>query len=129
MENRRLIYSNFKKNNLFQLLRNPYVLNYFESGYEFYSYLADLELFFLKERITGGLSSWSKHEGLNKLQNSKKYSKSLITLLEKIKKSLFSKNISALNNDLSIFLEQIVFKKLKNNESSNRKNRSSEKKI
>ncbi len=109
--------SNFKKNNLFQFLRNPYVLNYFGSGYEFYSYLADLELFFLKERITGGLSSWSKHEGLNKLQNSKKYSSSLVMLLEKIQKSFYSKYLSDLNNDLLIFLEQIVFKKLKNNES------------
>jgi len=110
--------SNFKKNNIFQFLRNPYVLNYFGSGYEFYSYLADLELFFLKERITGGLSSWSKHEGLNKLQNSKKYSSSLVMLLEKIQKSFYSKNLSALNNDLLIFLEQIVFNKLKNNEST-----------
>jgi ATP-dependent helicase/DNAse subunit B len=109
--------SNFKKNNLFQFLRNPYVLNYFGNGHEFYSYLADLELFFLKERITGGLSSWSKHEGLNKLRNSQKYSSSLVMLLEKIQKSFYLKNLSALNNDLLIFLEQIVFKKLKNNES------------
>ena len=106
--------SNFKKNNLFQFLRNPYVLNYFGSGNDFYSYLADLELFFLKQRITGGLSSWTKHEELNKLQNSHKYSKNLIKFLEKLQKNFYSKNISALNNDLLDFLEQIVFKKLKN---------------
>jgi ATP-dependent helicase/DNAse subunit B len=109
--------SNFKKINLFQFLRNPYVINFFGSRHEFYDYLAELELFFLKERITGGLSGWFGHEGLNKLQNSQKYSENLIKLLETIQNSFYSKNLAVLNNDLLAFLEQIVFKKLKYDQS------------
>lgn len=108
--------SNFKSIHLFQFLRNPYVMNSLGNVDEFYTYLADLELFFLKEKISSGSSNWSKHKEYLKIRNNSKFTNHVLNLLGQINKSITSKSISKLNSGLLAILEDLVFKNLQSNE-------------
>ncbi|NIU86919.1 MAG: hypothetical protein GWN56_06370, partial [Nitrosopumilaceae archaeon] len=108
--------SSFSKVSLFELLRNPYVINFFGNGSEFNSFIADLELLMLKKRITRGLEKLSKCDEITKINSYSGYFNNLLALLVKINKSFNSKKVAVLNDNLLYLMQELVFDRMKNNQ-------------
>ena len=110
--------SGFRKQHLFNFLRNPYILRLSEYSDRIYRDIALFELNSHKKRVVQGMECWKGLLGDVTRPYSKDFTRILNEILGFIDNNFKSKKISRLNQDLIGFLNKFVYEKIRNKNSA-----------